>query len=89
MSKKQKQNRKNIKCFYLTDSNLNVLKEIGEILISDATMTKLVNYAIDTVLATWLKTYQIEAKTPAQKEKINFNLSNEVKKYATSEEKFR
>ena len=87
MSKKQDQ--KNKKTFYITDSNLDILNEIGELLVSEPTMTKLVNYAIDNVLATWLKAYKIEAKTPAQQEKSNFNLTKEVKKYANSEEKIR
>lgn len=86
---KTKQNQKNKRTFYITNSNLEILNELGDILISEPTHTKLVNYAIDSVLATWLKAYKIEAKTPAQKEKSNFNLSNEVKKYATSEESFR
>lgn len=89
MSKKQKQEQKNKKSFYITDSNLDTLIEIGKLLVSEPTMTKLVNYAVDLVLVTWLKTYKIEAKTPKQQNDLNLNLSNEVKKYAISEERIR
>lgn len=91
MSKKTEKSdrKKNIKCFYITDSNIDVLIELRSLLISEPNMTKLVNYAIDSVLATWQKAYKTEAKTPAQKEKSNFNLSNEVKKYVTSEKNIK
>lgn len=85
----KKQDQKNKKTFYITDSNLYTLTEIGKLLVSEPTMTKLVNYAVDNVLATWLKTYKIEAKTPKQQDDLNLNLTKEVKKYANTEEKIR
>lgn len=86
---KKLQNQKNKRTFYITDSNLGILQELENHILSEPNWTKLINYVIDSVLGTWLKTYEIEAKTPAQKDKLNLNLTKEIKKYASTEKSFR
>ena len=65
MSKETKSDkyRKNKRTYSFTEQNLMVLDQVGDLLISEKNLTKLVNFAIDQSLGTWLKTYEIEAKT--------------------------
>lgn len=75
----------NMRTYFISDKNLNVIKTLNEMIISSPNMTKLVNFAIDRNLGKTLKKIN-DAKTPKERENIIVKFSMEVKKYANTEE---
>lgn len=75
----------NMRTYYLTDENLNILKTLNELILSAPNRTKLVNFAIDQVLG---KIYSgiDNAKTPKERENKIVKFTREIKKYADNEE---
>jgi hypothetical protein len=75
----------NMRTFYLTDSNLNIIKLLNEIILSSPNMTKLINYALDGCLGKIAKNIN-KSKTPKERENKIVKFTMEVKEYANTEE---
>lgn len=80
--------KRNVRTFHITDSNLTLLDEISNVLLSEPNLTKLINFALDKWLKPSLKEYK-KAKNPEDQNQIIFKLTKEVKEYANTEETFR
>ena len=88
MSKKQTKTEKykgNMRTYFFSDKNLNIIKTLNEMMISAPNITKLVNFGLDQSLGKTLKRI-MDAKTSKERETLIIKFTMEVKKYANTEE---
>ena len=93
MSKKKEKTktekyRSQMRSFYMTDNNLNILKTLNDLILSAPNRTKLINLAITNTLGKWLSKIN-NAKTPKERETQIVRFTQEVKKYANTEESIK
>jgi len=88
MSKKQTKTQKykaNMRTYFLSDKNINIITTLNEMIISAKNITKLINYGLDQSLGKTLKRI-MDAKTSKERETLIVKFTMEVKKYANTEE---
>lgn len=88
MSKKQTKTQKykaNMRTYYHSDNNLNIVKTLNEMILSAPNITKLINFGINQSLGKTLKRI-MDAKTSKERETLIVKFTMEVKKYANTEE---
>ena len=88
MSKKQTKTEKyksNMRTYFLSDKNINIITTLNEMILSAKNITKLINFGIDQSLGKILKRI-MDAKTSKERETLIVKFTMEVKKYANTEE---
>lgn len=87
MKKKTKteEYRANMRTYYLTNTNLNIIKTLNEMILSAPNMTKLINFGLNKCLGKILAEIN-KSKTPKDRENKIVKFTMKVKKYANTEE---